>query len=460
MHAICGWLMMRFMALRRRVSYPSVVTIVAIIYGVVLATIGMLRHHNFWSGALDMGIFDQGEWLLAHGHSHVSLLGRNLFGDHVSASYIILAPVYRVWPSVNVLIIVQAIALACSVHPHVRLARNSGFSERVALVIAISSSALFAAALFDFHASVLAVPFLCWALVALQERRSTLLMVMGIAIVLCRSDLLTCVLALMLLAPRAWRLRLAMIVAVGVCLSVLPPVFGARTVWGDHYRALGNSPVDALLHPWRLASVLFRVGTASSLLFWLAPLALTPLLSPKRMLALLIVGSPILLSTAPSLHQPWYHEGAVLEPFAFFAMIDPANRRWIPLPRLQFVALVMSLVTLAVMSPASTIAPPNNRLSNFVKMAPGADFEGLVQAIPPFVGVAAVDPVASHLSQRQFMYAWPSPFVDTHLLGPTNAASRSHVAYVVVKDDDEARARQFGFNNVVMRSGEYLVAKR
>ena len=447
--------------LRRRLFGPKTVMAIAVLYGVLLAVFGMLRHHNFWSGALDMGVYGQGEWLISHGHANSSIIGRNLFSDHVSALYAVLAVGYRLWSSVDLLIIVQAVALACCVHPHVRLAKSNGFSTGVGVGVAVFHAAFLSAAVFDFHTSVLATPFLLWALVAVQEGRPRLALVMALVIVLCRADLVVCVGALMVLASRGLRVRLAGVVVFAGMLLVLPAFLGGATAWDIHYRTLGESPVDAVFHPWRAASVVFSWLSVKSVLLWVAPFALLPALSPRRMAAALVAGAPLLLSTTSNLHQPWFHYGAIVEPFVFYAVLDPGIRRWMPVARVQLLVLVMSAATLCVASPLSTIAPPNHRLWNVVHARSDADYQRIVHAIPPSAGVAAVDPFASHLVHRPHLYAWPSPFVDTRPLGPAPTADvQARVSFVVVTNEDEARARGFGFVEVVTRSGGYVVLRR
>ncbi len=62
------------------------------VYGVA----GMLRYRNWWSGAIDLGVFDQGVYLLSQGMApEVTINGRNLFADHLSLSVLVFVPLYR-----------------------------------------------------------------------------------------------------------------------------------------------------------------------------------------------------------------------------------------------------------------------------------------------------------------------------------------------------------------------------
>ena len=58
--------------------------------------LGFVRHANGWSGGLDLGIFDQGVWLLSEGRApEVSVNARNLFADHLSPVAAAVRPALR-----------------------------------------------------------------------------------------------------------------------------------------------------------------------------------------------------------------------------------------------------------------------------------------------------------------------------------------------------------------------------
>ena len=50
------------------------------------------------TSAYDFGLYDQGIWLLSRFHNpFVTLMGRNLFGDHTSFILIFLVPLYWIF---------------------------------------------------------------------------------------------------------------------------------------------------------------------------------------------------------------------------------------------------------------------------------------------------------------------------------------------------------------------------
>ena len=100
-----------------------------------LRTVGV--HNGLGTSAFDFGLYDQGIWLLSRGHSpFVTLMGRNLFGDHSSFILLLLVPLYWIFSTTSLLFIVQSIVVACGALPVYWFARQRLRSEPQAAVMA------------------------------------------------------------------------------------------------------------------------------------------------------------------------------------------------------------------------------------------------------------------------------------------------------------------------------------
>jgi len=69
-----------------------------VLYAIYFAqrTVGI--HNGLGTSAFDFGLYDQGIWLLSRGHApFVTLMGRNLFGDHSSFILVLLVPLYWIF---------------------------------------------------------------------------------------------------------------------------------------------------------------------------------------------------------------------------------------------------------------------------------------------------------------------------------------------------------------------------
>src|SRR5205085_12307454 len=73
------------------------------------------RHATFRSGTLDLAVFDQAIWKLAHFHSpYVTTIGWNAFADHVSPVLLLFVPFYWVAATPLWLFAAQALAVGAA----------------------------------------------------------------------------------------------------------------------------------------------------------------------------------------------------------------------------------------------------------------------------------------------------------------------------------------------------------
>ena len=75
-------------------------------------------HRGLGTSAYDVGLYDQGVWLLSRFEApFVTLMGRNLFGDHASLILILVAPLYWIWPGTETLLALQCFVVAAGALP-------------------------------------------------------------------------------------------------------------------------------------------------------------------------------------------------------------------------------------------------------------------------------------------------------------------------------------------------------
>ena len=185
---------------------------------------------------------------------------------------------------------------------------------------------------------------------------------------------------------------------------------------------------DALTHPWRLSLV---VPTAIwQLLLWLLPVGFLPLRRPRWMLALIVAGLPLLLSSWGGILQPWWHHAAFLVPLIVGGALETIGRNS---RRAQASAgtagkgpshsreLVSGLVAaLAVASPFAFWAPDQVRLATAITPPSPAD-RYAVDAVGADEHVSAPNQIAAQLAHRTDVYIWSCPF--------TNVPSGGHCSH-------------------------------
>jgi uncharacterized membrane protein len=94
-------------------------------------------HHGLGTSSYDSGLYDQGIWLMSRFHApFVTLMGRNLMGDHTSFILVLLVPFYWLFPAAGTMFFAQALVIGLGAVPVFLYARRRLQSEAMALVLA------------------------------------------------------------------------------------------------------------------------------------------------------------------------------------------------------------------------------------------------------------------------------------------------------------------------------------
>lgn len=396
----------------RMVDGAGLIVAAAVAAGIF--ALSWLRHRNHWSG-FDLAIFDQGSWQLSEGRPHISIVERHVLADHLSPVIYGFGWLYRLAATPAWLLGAQAVAIGAAVLPLRAIARHLGQPDRRATVLLVLSGPLLAAGLFDFHPSTLAVPFIAATLLYALQDRPVAAVVAAIAVGVCRADLAPAILAVAIVAtPRVrWWVAGVGLASAGAA-AVVPGRFGETTGWDTYFGHLGDGPLDAALHPWRVAGQVLSPGALSVALLWVAAAGLVVVRRPRWLLAVAVGGLPVLLSQWEGTALPWYHYGAPVAPIAvagtlaaLATMPDTADR-WAE--RLRSLWWGAPLVVLLVASPVSPAAPESNRIWTVALGDDGRDVDGALALVPAGASVTADQQVLPHLSQREHAYIYPIPF--------------------------------------------------
>lgn len=317
---------------------------------IIFFAYGSLKHAFFHSTAWDLGIFDQGVYLISQGlPAFSSLMNFHLLADHAAVIFYPLSILYKIYPDVHWLLAVQAGALALGAWPTWSLARQAGLKETQAVAMAavyLLYPLLFNINMFDFHPEVIAVPALLWAILSARLGQTGWFCLAIIIVPACKE-----VLALSVAAMGVWLLifekkrlygTLALFVGVAwfiIATQVIIPVFGGETVTiGRHisrYSYLGNSfpemASNLLFKPWLVLGKIFSLDTLNYLvllvlpIIWgLSPRHLVPLVGALPILALNI------LATDPGQRQLTTQYSLPILPFLLLAVISSlaAGQGW------------------------------------------------------------------------------------------------------------------------------------
>jgi len=401
------------------------------------ATLSVRRHHAMLTTGFDLGIFEQEVRSYAHlswPTSDLKAPGFPLLGDHFSPIVALLAPVYRLFPSAQTLLVAQAVLLAVGVVPLVRWAGQAvGRSAAVLVAVAYGSAwGIAGAVVFDFHEVAFAVPLVSASVVALGRGRLRQAVLWAAPLVLVKEDLGLTLAAIGLLVlwrgERRWGAAAVVggVVATAVeMLVVLPAV----------------NPAGANAYTGQVGSG----GLLTKLTQLLTPetkvLTIVALLAPTVFLA---VRSPLLLVVLPTLawrftaDNPayWgtgYHYSAVLVPIVLAAFVDGLTR----VRRTRVLWLVASAAVVLWSLPGSALLQVTD--GALWRDDPHTDEARTVLAmIPDGATVAASNSLAPQLTAR----------TTVSLVGLT-PIDVARPEYVVV---DTAQAQQFPVGSAELRT--------
>src|SRR5687767_11753460 len=248
----------------------------------------------------------QAVWATAHGHPLrvTNLEGEQVsrLGSHVDPILVAFAPLWWIWPSPNMLLAAQAVAIALGALPVYWLARKHLGSERAGLGFALAYllyPAVQWLTLAEFHPVALACPLLLFAFWYLDEDRLVPFAIFAGLAALTKEEIPLVIAGMGIwyaLSRKRYRAGGAIAglgaLATAISVKVVLPHFnsGAPSSFYGRYGALGDSPGEILAtvftDPGRVISVAFDSGG----LRYLADLLL-PLL-------LLFAGAPLVLVAA------------------------------------------------------------------------------------------------------------------------------------------------------------------
>jgi uncharacterized membrane protein len=408
-------------------STSASIRVVAAAYAIVFGAAAVLDYVGFRSAGYDLGNAVQAIWNTAHGHLLESTAENgqqfSRVGWHVDPLLTLFAPVWLIFSSPAILLVVQAAAVSAGALPVFWLARKHLGSERAAACFALAYLAYPATqwnALdpnLGFHPVSLALPLLLYALWWLDEERWVLF---GIAAVLAAASneqvpLVVGSLGLWYGLTRKRPVVGLGLFATGLAITAFDFVYlvphfsiSGTNPFADRYAELGGTAGAVLktsvLHPLRAAEVVFTGHKVEYLALLFVPLLGLCFRAPLLLLAavpLLVIN---LLSSSTDQTSVWSHYAAATTAVLFGATIVGAARTRDP-ARAAGIVLAAVGVT-AVLSPFWTAVPvARDAIKGSGLLSAERHAVGL---IPDGVPVSATNIISAHLSNRRRIMLFPN----------------------------------------------------
>jgi uncharacterized membrane protein len=455
-------------------------------YAYHFGTATLQRFDLFEQPGFDLGIFDQGVWLLSRFKApFVSIMGLNLFGDHASYILLLLVPLYWLWPAAQLLLLAQTLALCVAAIPVFLLARSAFRNPWLALLPAgafLLNPALGWLNMENFHPDSFEVPLLLFAFYLMTQKRWRTYIVVLLLLLAVKEDVALVVVPLGIYIALRHDRRMGVITAelgliwLVVTVFLLGPLFtGDRAGTLDAFRipfgGWGGLVSKALRAPWDVGGYMLTAAKIKYLTQLLAPVLFLPVLTAG---SLIVLPSLMfnLLSTFTYQTDVRYHYTSLMIPvFAWAAILyiqgvkEGAARR----------ALVVAVLLAALFSaylwgpadwsrqPAYAFDPTNEQVQAMAQA---------VALIPNDAVVAARSRIAAHLAHRDQVYEYPTPFYAEYWGDDSFKQQRLPVAdrvdYVLETPDQLSQAgrriftelqQEEGFRQIFSKDGVVLLKK-
>jgi uncharacterized membrane protein len=417
--------------MRRAPSVALTLTAAIGAYGAGFAALSVLRQRAFATGRFDLGNMVQAVWWTAHGHP---LRMTNLHGQqisrlaaHVDPLLAVFGPLWWLWPSPDLLLVVQALAIAAGAWPVYLLARKHLGSPRAALGFALAYLLYPATGwltLNEFHPVALATPLLLYSFWFLDNDRLVPFAVCAIAAAASKEEigLVVAGFGVWYALSRGRTIPGLAIIALGfawsaVAIAVVIPHFhtaGESDFYG-RYSEVGGSAggiaKTAITHPGRILHAAFSGRDLRYLAELVLPLAGLSLLAPLVLVAALPELAINLLSATPTQTSIHFHYTAGLIPPLVIAAVLGARQ----LPR--WTLAVAMVVVVAALAGNYRLGP----IPGWRDVPGGSRFQATaarvtehdriaaraLELIPKRAVVSATNTLGAHLSARRRVLSFP-----------------------------------------------------
>lgn len=418
------------------------------LYAALLCWASYTKYTAYQYGDFDLAIDAQSMWSLLHGTTNSSIHGISFLGNHMRLILIPLAPLYAIWPSPQLLLIFQSLALAAGAWLVYLIARHELENEWAATLalIYLVYPPLILMNLYEFHPITFSIPLLLGSLLAYQRQRIIAFAVcLGLAMA-CQENVSLIGIGLAVYAfldkrrgkwiflPLAAGL-LYLIVVVGIIMPKLNQgTIQFERLYAHFGPTLGRAFTTMISHPLRTVAYMFQPHKIAFLLALLTPLACLSLLSPLSLLPIVLVLAQRLLSARGAEASIMYHYQAEFIPFIFLGAIYGIRRALSLKHRIARPLVASLLVTMPIIAALTSNVGPTLKaalIPSSTAQEKTTTRNEIVARTSPDAAVAATFDFQPRLSYREHLYSlhhiytgrytlsdvpYPTPEIDTVII--------------------------------------------
>ncbi|MFH0862069.1 MAG: DUF2079 domain-containing protein [Candidatus Altiarchaeota archaeon] len=416
-----------------KLASEAVLALMFLAYMTVFCCIVFSEQNAFWYGNFDLGIIDQGIWLISRFEPpFMTTRGLHIFGDHAGFINLLVAPVFWVWDDTKALLVAHTFAFASGVVPVYLIARRRFESSWVPLVFSFAYI-LFPAIHFGnldsgYHAESWTVPLILFSYLFLVQGRLRLYFASVFLALTCKEDVFAAIFLFGLYVAIKHNLRVGLASSVMalaymlVVTGVLMPYFNDRGAFyvSRTFGSFGDTPIEMLSSATNASFMAGRLDNGVNREY------VRGLFAPT---GYLVVLEPLAVASSATLWvnllQDWgyahdirYHYSTPIIPFIFIALIEGLFRF-----RKRRLVLAVILAYLAVSSVYSNYyyGPDQSSLRNVGRIVDTirtcdevpfmqAQVRSMIGTIPEDASVSSTYNLIPQMSHRRRVYMFPNPF--------------------------------------------------
>jgi len=422
-------------ALIDAIGPPELVLIgVLVVWSWVFIRLPKLRFDRHGTFGFDLGIYDQGVWLLSRFKDpFVTIRGLELFGHHANLILLLLVPFYWLGAGPVFLLVVQVLAQASGALALYLLARDLLKSRwagvGIATAFCLNPTNQWLTWEF-FHPDAVAIGPLLFAYWAARTKRWTVFWIALALALACKEDAaLSLAILGVVLALRGERRRGLIVAVISTAWFffatrvLIPFENGVGPFYDTFFGTLGSTPTAVVFNSVRHPTETWRLASAGDAKAWYwkmwAPWALTPLFDLRA----LAYAAPMIvidaLSSFPYTRNYQLHYSALVLVGSAVATVEAIG--WIssrakstPDTRNGLVVVVLVAALLCSVSwGASPIA--RNYHSGTWPLLPdqrGPAKDEAIRKLPSQASVSAAYDLDTHLTHRPKVYEFPVPWCN------------------------------------------------
>ena len=422
----------------QRIGAPEVVlALLVLLWSAVFIRLPQLRHDRYGTFGFDLGIYDQGAWLLSRFKDpFVTVRGLELFGHHANIFLLLLAPFYRLGAGPIFLLVVQVAAQASGAVAIFLLARDLLKSKwaGVGLGATLLLNPTYQWLTWEFfHPDAVSIGPLLFAYWAARAKRWRIFTIAAVLALLCKEDVALSMAVLgLIIALRGDRRRGVIVAAVSgawfvIATRVLIPwQNGIGPFYDTFFGDLGKTPTEVVYNAARHPSKTWDLASAQDRRTWYwrmwAPWALLPLLDP----AVLVIALPMIfvsiVTSFPYTRDYRFHYSALVVAGSAVATVEAIA--WIArrakdrfaVTRNVLVTLVLFVAFLSTQAwGASPLAHGYRHgmwpLQYDPRVAVKAE---AIRHVPSSAGVSVIYDLTPHVTHREHVYEFPAPWCNVN----------------------------------------------